>query len=236
MRSVLLIGANFLREQRWLALVLVLYAVGMAVLFGLSEKQVSADDAAFFLRQQSLYAPLFSLFLAVSAIHNERRSRRILAVLSKALTRQQYIAGLLAGILAVLGAYCLAIGISGAWLVRSAQSSLEQLWILLGMTAVTSVLVSAVALFFSTFLKPVFAAAATGLAVALPAALEQVLGRGWGNLLPVYSLVAQVAGTTLARRVAVDWRPVAIAVIETLLFWVLASWSFAGRDITTAVE
>jgi ABC-type transport system involved in multi-copper enzyme maturation permease subunit len=236
MRPVLLIAANFLREQRWLTLVLVLYAVGMAAMFGLSEQQVSAEDAVFFLRQQSLYAPLFSFFLAVSAIHNERKSRRILGVLSKALTRRQYLAGLLAGVLAVLGAYCLAIGIAGAWLVRSAHASLEQLWILLAMTVVTSVLVSAVALFFGTFLTPLFATAATALAVALPAALGQVLGRGWGNLLPVYSMVAQVSEATLARHVAADWRPVAIAVVEILLLWGLASWIFAGRDITTAVE
>jgi len=234
-RPVLLIAANFLREQRWLTLVLVLYAVGLAAIFAVSEKQVSAEDAFFFLRQQSLYAPLFSLFLAVSAIHNERKSRRILAVLSKALTRRQYIAGLLAGILAVLGAYCLAIAISGAWLVRSAQASLGQLWALLVITAVTSVLVSAMGLFFSTFLTPLFATSATALAVALPAALEQALGRGWGNLLPVYSLVAQVTGTGLARHTA-DWRPVAIAVVETMLLWTLASWIFAGRDITAAVE
>ena len=235
MRPVLLIAANFLREQRWLTLVLVLYAVGMAAVFGLGEKQISAEDATFFLRQQSLYAPLFSLFLAVSAIHNERKSRRILAVLSKALTRRQCVAGLLVGILAVLGSYCIAIGISAVWLVHSARASLGQVWISLGMTAVASVLVSAVALFFSTFLTPIFATAATALAVAVPAALEQVLGRGWDNLLPVYSLVAHVSETTPVRQVA-DWGPVGIAVVETLLFWALASWIFAGRDITTAVE
>jgi ABC-type transport system involved in multi-copper enzyme maturation permease subunit len=236
MRPVLLIAANFLREQRWLTLVLVLYALGLAAIFGFSEKQVSAEDAVFFLRQQSLYAPLFSLFLAVSAIHNERRSRRILAVLSKALTRRQYIAGLLAGLLAVLGAYCVAIGVSGAWLVRSAQASVAQLWILLGMTALASVLVSAVALFFSTFLAPLFATAATAATVALPAALEPTLGHGWRNLVPVYALVAQVSESTLARPAYADWRLVVTAVIETLLFWALASWIFAGRDITTALE
>jgi ABC-type transport system involved in multi-copper enzyme maturation permease subunit len=234
-RGILLIAANFLREQRWLTLVLVLYAAGMAVVFGVSEK-VSADDAVFFVRQQSLYAPLFSLFLAVSAIHNERKSRRILAVLSKALTRRQYAAGLLAGIVALLGTYCVAIGISGTWLVRSAQSNPGQLWMVLAMTTAASVLVSAVGLFFSTFLKPIFATAATALVVALPAALEQALGRGWGDLLPVYSLVAQVSTATLARQAGADWRRLETAVIETVLFWGLASWIFAGRDITTAVE
>ncbi len=236
MRAVLLIARNFLREQRWLTLVLVLYAVGTAAIFGFSEKQVSAEDAAFFLRQESLYAPLFSLFLAVSAIHNERKSRRILAVLSKAITRQQYLAGLLAGILAVLGSYCLAIGISGVWLVRISQTSPGHLWTLLGTTAVTSVLVSAVALFFSTFLPPLFATAATALSVAVPAALDQAVGRGWGNLLPVISLIVQISGDTPASPAAADWWPLAVAMVEILLFWALASWVFAGRDIATAVE
>jgi len=236
MRPVLLIAANFLREQRWLTLVLVLYALGLAAIVGFSEKQIPADDAIFFLRQQSLYAPLFSLFLGVSAIHNERKSRRILAVLSKALTRQQYLAGLLVGIVAVLSSYCFAIAISGAWLLRSAQASLAQLWILLAMTALTSVLVSAVALFFSTFMTPVFATAATAATVALPAALEQTLGHGWGSVVPVYELVAQVSEHALARPGSADWRLLMIAVIETLLFWALASWIFAGRDITAAVE
>jgi ABC-type transport system involved in multi-copper enzyme maturation permease subunit len=236
MRPVLLIATNFLREQRWLTLVLVLYAFGLAAVFGLSEKQVSAEDAVFFLRQQSLYAPLFSLFLAVTAIHNERKSRRILAVLSKALTRLQYIAGLLVGILAVVGIYCLAIAIAGTWLAHSAQASVERLWILLGMTAVVSALVSAVAMFFSTFLNPVFATAATALAGVLPAGLGHAIGRGWENLLPIYSLVVRVSETTLERSAIPDWHPLAIALGEALLFWALASWIFAGRDIATAVE
>ena len=234
MRAVLLIAANFLREQRWLTLVLVLYAIAMAGVFGLSQRQVPIEDAVFFLRQQSLYAPLFSLFLGVSAINNERKSRRILAVLSKALTRRQYIAGFLVGILAVVGVYCLAIAVAGTWLTHSAHASVQRLWILLGMIAVTSALVSAVAMFFSTFLTPVFAAVATVLSVAVPAALAHGLGAGWQNLLPVYSLAMQVSGTTLMR--GADWRPAAIAMVETLLFWALASWIFAGRDITTAVE
>lgn len=236
MRAVLLIAANFLREQRWLTLVLVLYAIGMATIFAVSEKQVAAEDAAFFLRQQSLYAPLFGVFLSVSAIHNERKSRRILAVLSKALAREQYIAGLLVGILAVVDIYCLAIATAGTWLARSAQASVDRLWILLGMIAVASALVSAVAMFFSTFLTPIFATAATALAVAVPAVLERAFGHAWGNLLPIYSLIADVSETTLARGASVNWPRVTIAIIEALLFWGLASWIFSGRDITTALE
>ena len=235
MKPSLLIAGNFLREQRWLTLLLVLYAVGGAALFGYGEKQVMGEDVLFFLHQQSLYAVLFSVFLAASAIHNERKSRRILAVLSKAVTRRQYLAGLLAGIVAVFGIYCLAIGLAGTWLVRSARAHPAQLWMLLGVTAAAALLVSALTLFFTTFLNPLFATAATALAVGIPVVLEQGLGRGWGDILPVYTLAMQVSKATLAHSVT-DWKPLAIAVLESAVLWALASWIFAGRDITVAVE
>ncbi len=236
MTPVLLIAENFLREQRWLTLVLILYAVGGAAAFGIAEKQVSGEDVLFFLHQQALYSVLFSYFLAVSAINNERKSRRMLAVLSKAITRGQYLAGLLVGILAVFGIYCVAIGVSGMWMVLRAQSSLAQLWVVLGITAVASLLVSAVALFFTTFLTPLFATVATAITLGIPVALEQVLGSGWGNLLPVYSLATQVSQARLRYQAAMDWRPVAIAIVETIILWILASWIFAARDVTVAVE
>lgn len=235
MRPVLLIAANFLREQRWLALVLIAYAVGGAAVFGATEKHISTEDALFFLHQQSLYSVFFSFFLAVSAIHNERKSRRMLAVLAKGITRYQYLAGILCGILAVFGIYCMTIGIAGSWLVRNAESSLAELWMLLGLTSVASLLVSAVALFFTTFMTPLFATVATAVTVSLPAALEQTVGGGWRNVVPVYSLALQVSRATLADAAA-DWRPVVIGIVEILLLWSLASWIFAGRDISAAVE
>jgi ABC-type transport system involved in multi-copper enzyme maturation permease subunit len=236
MTPVLLIAANFLREQRWLVLVLVLYAGAMAAIFGISEKEVSPEDIAFFLRQQSVYAPLFSVFLAVTAIHNERKSRRIVAVLSKALTRSQYIAGLLVGIFVVFGVYCVAIALAGTWLAHNAHSSVAEVWSLLAMTTVASALTAAVAMFFGTFLPPILAAAATALAIVLPAILETFLGREWGLLLPIYSLLTRLFEKTSARASGVDWPQIAIGVIEIPLFWVLASWIFSGRDVTTAVE
>jgi hypothetical protein len=236
MRPVLLIAANFLREQRWLTLVLVAYAVGGAAVFGATEKHISAEDALFFFHQQSLYSVFFSFFLAVSAIHNERKSRRMLAVLAKGITRYQYLAGILCGILAVFGIYCMTIGIAGSWLVRNAQSSLTELWMLLGLTSVASLLVSAVALLFTTFMSPPLATVATALTVTLPAAVERTMGGGWGDVIPIYSLALQVSRATLAEHAAADWRPALIGIVEILLLWSLASWIFAGRDVSAAVE
>ena len=241
MRAVLLLAANFVRQQRWLVLLLVVYAVAMAGILVCSDKQPpSTEDVTFFLRQQSLYAPLFSVFLAISAIHNERKSRRILAVMAKAITRSQYLAGFVVGIFAIAAVYCLAIGVAGTWLAHSAHISSPYFWSIfwsmLGIVLIASALVSAVALFFSTFLMPIFAAAATAASIAVPAVLAQTLGRAWGSLLPIYALLMQAWQSMPGRSGSADWPSLGIAAIETVIFWGLASWTFSGRDITTALE
>lgn len=236
MIPVLLIAQNFLREQRWLTVLLVFYAVAGAAVFAYGEKRVPTADLLFFVKQQALYAILFSVFLAASAIHNERKTRRILAVLSKAVERRQYLAGLLAGTAGVFATYCLAIGLAGSWLMRNSGLHLRELWILLGAAAAASLLTAAITLFFTTFLNPLFATAATALVIATPAALEHALGHGWGNVLPVYAIATTVSKTALAAGHGPGWELPAIAVLETIALWVAASWVFERRDITVALE
>lgn len=235
MRAVLLLAFNFLLQQRWVVLLLVLYAVAMSWILAISDKPPSTEDVSFFLRQQSLYAPLFSLFLAVSAIHNERKSRRILAVMSKAVTRSQYLAGFVVGTLTMAAIYCLSIAVAGSWLADTASIRVAGLWTALLIAALSSALVATVAIFFSTFLTPIFATAATAVSIALPAVLAHAVGHGWQRLLPVYALLALISDGTASRN-AVDWISVTVGAVETLMFWGLASWIFSGRDITTALE
>jgi ABC-type transport system involved in multi-copper enzyme maturation permease subunit len=49
-------------------------------------------------RQEAVYGTFFSVAIAASLFQNERRTRRILAVLSKAVTRREYVAGAIAGV------------------------------------------------------------------------------------------------------------------------------------------
>src|SRR4051812_30672040 len=119
MRPVLLIALNFLRESRWAILLLLLWAgiSGAAAAYSIKESQ---DDALFFLKQQAVYGVVFTAFLASSAIYNQRRSRRILAVLSKGLSRTEYLAGLEVGFLASAAVYSTAVAGVGAWVFARA--------------------------------------------------------------------------------------------------------------------
>jgi ABC-type transport system involved in multi-copper enzyme maturation permease subunit len=234
--KVLLIAGNFVREQRLLGILLLFYALSSAVLFGYGEARVSTEDVSAFVEQQAIYAVLFSLFSGAWAIQNERKTRRIIAVLSKAVTRRQYIAGLLTGISAIFVAYCVAIGVGGTWLMRHSLWRPLELWTLLGCTIIAALLAAAVSVFYSTLLPPIVAMAATGITLGLPAALEQVLGSGSADLIPVYVLVRAVAKTSLRAPRVVAWHTIAIAVLEILLLWTAAAWIFGRKDVTVAAE
>jgi len=101
---------------------------------------------------------------------------------------------------------------------------------------VACLLTAAMSLFFSTFLNPLPATAATTALIALPAALALAFGDAWVQIIPVYALAKAVL------RFSFDaaWSPggslLALALAEAVVFWMAASWSFARLDIAVAVE
>lgn len=230
MRAVGLIAGNFLREQRWLVLTLLLYvALGTAV-FGWERHAGEREDVEFFVKQMAVYAILFSAFVSASAIHNERKSRRVLAVLSKAVRRSQYLAGLMAGALAVVGIYCAAIALGGAWLMRGAEMPLARLFAILATTVVASLLVSAVFVFFTTLLNPVFASVGSAMAIGLGALSP------WPWVLPIFRLGMMITKDSMESGGAPAWELLVAALVQAVLLWLAASWVFARRDVAVAVE
>jgi hypothetical protein len=91
MRGVLLIASNFAREQRWPILLLILGVLALALMGLTVDLHKQQDDALFLFKELSIYGIAFSVFFGGSAINTERRSRRILAVLAKAISRRQYV-------------------------------------------------------------------------------------------------------------------------------------------------
>lgn len=234
MLPVLLIAGNFVRENRWPLLTLLLYVIvfGGAMAF-LGE--ASSDDILFFLRSVAVYGLAFTGLLAASAINNERRSRRILAVLSKAVERGQYLLALLSGVMLAAAIYCAAIGIVGTAALGRHGARMGHVWELVVILLAGFLLVATAALFFSTFLHPLLAAAAAAVTLAATGVLANALGRGWENLLPAYTLVTSMLNFNLAGWQA-PWLAAAAAVVHAAIFLVLATVVFSRRDIAVAVE
>jgi hypothetical protein len=235
-KPVLLIAVNFVREQRWPILTLLLWVLLLAFLGLVTDIPHQREDLLFVFKQDAVYVLAFSVFFGGSAIYNERRSRRILGVLSKAVGRQQYLSGLVLGVTIASAVYCFTLGLTGSWTLGEAGFPISRVWFLMVCLVAACMLAGTVALMFSTFLNPFFAAGATAMVLGLPALASQIFGARWGYVIPVWELGATVLNSSFNAPGRASWVPVLLAGAETLAFWLLSARIFAYVDIAVAVE
>jgi ABC-type transport system involved in multi-copper enzyme maturation permease subunit len=235
MRPVLLIAKNFAREQRWPLFFLLLWVLGWAT-FGMVDSERSPEDALMIFRQLAVYSVTFGVFFGSSAIQADQRSKRVLAVLSKGISRRQYVFGLLAGIALVLGVFCFCMGVTASWLLGHFGFSLGALWF--GMLALWTacLLTASLTLSLSTFLPPLLAAIGAGTLAGIPALLS-LRGDAFSKyVIPVYGLLEPLIAADFSRSWHASPSVVALGWIETALFWLVAAWIFSRRDLAVAVE
>lgn len=234
MRQVRLIAINFAREQRWPILVLMLWVVVLN-LSGLLRLQTSGEDVLFLFKQVAVYGVAFAVFFGSSAIHNERKTRRILSVLSKSVGREKYIGGLLCGIVFALSIFCFAMALTGTWMLGPAGFPVARVWFLMLCLMTASVLAAAVAVLFSTFLNPLFATLSAIAVMAIPLA-AMLFNSQWASAIPVFSLVELVLRASFSENWIPRWTLLLLALLESGVCWAAASWIFSRRDIAVAVD
>lgn len=235
MKPVWLIAGNFLREQRWPIVILLGWVALLSAAAGFSELRRNPEDLFMLFEQVAIYIVVFSLFFGASAIRNDLRTRRILAVLSKGVSRRQYIAGLLLGIVIAIVIYCLALGASGFWVLPPAGVPIARFALLLAGLAAASLLTACMALFFSIFLHPLLATGATVVVVGAPLAIAAVWNGYWAAVIPVYSILEGFLGLSQASTAVAAWLAV-LAFAEAVLLWLASAWAFSWKDVAVAVE
>lgn len=236
MSPLVLIAANFLREQRWVLLLLLLWVMVNGAVFAAAQEH-PPEDLLTFVKLHAAYGVALGAFFIAPALHNERRSRRILGVLSKAVGRGEYLAGLLAGAVAAVALYTLFIALAAGLLFGLAGLPVLDVLAVLAQALVAALLAATVTLLFAVFLPPLFATAAAVLALLLPASLAHLMAApAWLNVLPAYALVMNLMEWTTGP----DWRPawqaMWLGLPQVALLWLAASRAFATRDIAVAVE
>lgn len=236
MKPVLLIAINFVREQRWPIFVLLLWVLLLAFLGLVTDIPREREDLLFIFKQVAVYVVAFSIFFGGSAIYNERKSRRILAVLSKAVARQQYLSGLILGVTIACGIYCFTLGLTGSWTLGQAGFPVETVWFFMACLISACMLAGTIALMFSTFLNPFFAAGATAILLGVPAIFSHTVAIRWGYSIPVYVLTANIMQSSFKNPGQPYWLPVGLALAETFVFWILGAWIFSQVDVAVAVE
>lgn len=224
----LLIAKAFLWQNRWLLVAFGCWPVLLGAFTWSPHHGANPADVTEVVQQEMFYGSAVITFLAGSAIHNERRSRRIVTVLSKAIGRSQYLLGLLLGSLAFAAAYFVMVGIVslsiGGWSISNVAGSASLL--LNGIVA--AFWLSSLALALSTFLHPLLAGFLAGGAGFAPLALS-----GTHLLLcPLTALIANVNPFSSE----VSCTAVIAAGAESIVFFYLGAQIFVRRDLGAAVE
>ena len=230
MIAILLIAGNYVREQRWVLVGLALYPPGMAVLLRAFDTDLSASDLLVFIQQQASFAVLFAVVFAAAAIHQDRRSRRILSILSKSIRRSQYIAGILLGVWSFIAIYDASAILTLRLVAPTSTAYGLKLLVPAYFAAVAS---SATTILFTTFLPPFFATVAAGIALGLPAIFDIFHLHVPAYLSPSYFLLLDL---TVGREHLFRSDLLLYALIHSVIFWVLASIIFSYRDIAVAIE
>jgi ABC-type transport system involved in multi-copper enzyme maturation permease subunit len=221
MRAIRHVAVNVFREsvRDRVPYTLVLFAVlliGASVLLG----QLTAGQDVKIIKDLGLGAAAFfglfiAVFIGVGLVAKEVERRSIYTVLSKPISRAQFIAGKYAGLVLTLAVHVLvmtaALYLVLGWMTLTSAATVRASWDTPGidpallkavlLIIVELMLVTALALFFSTFSSPILSAAFTiglyiaghfsgelrNLGTSTDAAAARWLGRGLYHLLPDFA-------------------------------------------------
>ncbi len=226
MRAVLLLARSFIRQNRWLLLAFIVWPFLLGAFVWSPQNHASRVEVLEILQQEIFYGVAVVAFLASSAVYNEKRSRRIIGVLSKGVSRGQYLWGLLFACSAFALIYFGAVAASVALLLAGLSLQSSVCLVLAGFSA--SFWAAALALLFATFLHPFLAAAIAGSAAFAPLAFSKP------NIAVASAAALMQAAGSLAP--GLDWPTVLAALFEGVVFTLAAIRIFAVRDVTVSIE
>ena len=233
MRAVALLTLNFLREQRWVLLALAVYGGGMGAVLAFSSEQPNREDLFFYARQQGALGLLFGVFLVSSAIHNDRRSRRLLLIFSKAVARWQYLIALALGAACVSTGFILLawaglLGISSRWAI-ALDVSLRSLLLFVPL----ALLANTIGLCFATFAHPFFANVLTLSVLGSSFAIAPLVHGYSVFLLPGANLLLPTLVGRSTREASLG---IFVVALQIGLTFALACWTYSRRDLGINVE
>jgi hypothetical protein len=172
------IAWQLLWANRWLWLLLVLWPWGMAAILLMGGMHPAPEDVEAALEQQSIYGLALVAFAGGALLGSEQRSRRIVLVLSRAVSRRQYLGALWLAAFVPLLVYGLDLALTGLLLEEAAT----MLWQTLAAMLLLGLITGSLAVLASLVLPGVVAGVLSLVVLSVPL----VLPPGW-----------QIAGTRL---------------------------------------
>ncbi|HKT26032.1 MAG TPA: hypothetical protein VJR04_15605 [Terriglobales bacterium] len=228
MIPLLLLARSFIRQNRWLLIAFVLWPFLLGALTWSPEHRANRVEVTEIVQQEVFYGVAVVAFLASSAVYNEKRSRRIIGVLSKGISRGQYLCGLLLACSAFAAIYFAAVAGSVIWLLGTTGPTLFACLCLLVQGFSAAFWAAALSLLFATFLHPFLAAAIAGSAAFAPLAMSKP------NVAIGSAAMLMSSAGGLAPNIV--WSPIFAALLEGVAFTFIAIRIFGTRDVTLNIE
>src|SRR5277367_6566756 len=174
------IARRLLYQNRWIYLFLMLWPFGMAAILLVPAAKPEIEDVLSILHQECLYGLGLVAFTGSALLGNEQRSRRIVTVLSRAVSRRQYFFAMVSAAWLPLALYVVSFVVSGVALFGSIEGSFSLLFALALAQLVLGMWTATAALFFATWL-PMMLASTASLGLL---ALLGLAGYEWPDIAP----------------------------------------------------
>jgi hypothetical protein len=165
------IARRLLWMNRWLWLLLLLWPWGMAAMLLAGGLHPAPEDVEAALEQQCIYGLGLVAFAGGALLGNEQRSRRIVLVLSRAVSRREYLGALWLAAFLPLLVYVLDLALTGP--VLGVSGAVQ--WQMLGALLLLSVMTASLAVLASLTLPGVIA----GLVSLVVLSVPLLLPTGW---------------------------------------------------------
>ena len=235
MRPIWLVATTFLRQNLLAGSVLLFYVVFFGVVFTfVPHRKGDMEGFQLIFKQQASYGLLFSVFLCLSAVYQERKSRRILAVLSKGILRSEYLAGQMLGTALFSLIYFAALNLEMRWFGFRFGFDPRSEGVIFA-SLIAAIVAGALALVCGSILHPYIAAAVCGLLLAVPGSVGRFVPPV-SPLFPVSHVLYGIFSFNFEQGWQAGWLFLPFALVHLVAIWLVGSALFHRTDVTVSLE
>jgi hypothetical protein len=231
MMKAWLIAQRLLWQNRWLFLMLMFWPYVMAIVLCVGGSP-DPDDVLWMLHQECFAGLALVAVTGSTLLGNEQRSRRIIMVLARSVSRPHYLFSLLLTAWLPLVLYVSGFLVSGIVLAKMLHSSFEGIFVMALAQLVLGVWAGAVSVFWSVLLPQILASLVSVACVGLAVYIGELGMIGPGRMLLVLFETA-ISGGNVGAAIGVD---AVLTLLAGGVWFAAASWTFSRRDLNLTAD
>jgi ABC-type transport system involved in multi-copper enzyme maturation permease subunit len=231
MRKAWLIARQLLRQNRWLFLMLMFWPYVMAIILTVGGKP-DPDDVLWMLHQECFAGLALVAVTGSTLLGNEQRSRRIVMVVARSVSRAQYLLALLMTAWLPLVLYGSGFLVSGIGLAVLLHKPFAGVLVMALAQLVLGVWAGSVSIFWSILLPQIPASIVSVACVGLAVYLGELGMIGPGRLLLALFETA-ISGRNAPATIGMD---AVLTLLAGGVWFAAAAWIFSRRDLNLTAD